>query len=176
VSSSCVCIYVVCREIKLQNYCIASQINSISVITHMMMAIWGILLYVLFPVPLFVLIMLSIPLPEFCKDAVRGAMLYVTEIIFMHILPGGFSIFSFAMLLSTCLLVFSTSDVLSHNNRPVNPLNPMEQKCGRWRSERNFWISVLAFVVWLVLNRFRSALYEAQKYRKALKDAERKQD
>ena len=46
----------------------------------------------------------------------------------------------------------------------------------RWRSERNFWISVLAFVVWLVLNRFRSALYEAQKYRTALKDAERKRD
>ena len=46
----------------------------------------------------------------------------------------------------------------------------------RWRSERNFWISVLAFVVWLVLNRFRNALKEAQQYRAALKDAERKKD
>ena len=96
-----------------------------------MMAVWGMLLYILFPVPLLLLVILSLPLPEFCKGSVRGMMLKITDIIFWKFLPGGFSIFSFAMLLSTGLLVFSSAEVIQHHNKPVNQVNPQEQRCMR---------------------------------------------
>jgi hypothetical protein len=70
---------------------------------------------------------------------------------------------------------FSTSQsVWTHSLKPASQLNPQDHRCFRWRLERNFWISVLAFTVWLVLGRFRSALKESEKYRCALKEAESK--
>jgi hypothetical protein len=53
-------------------------------------------------------------------------------------------------------------------------LNAQDHRCYRWRLERNFWISLLAFMVWLVLGRFRSALKEAESYRRELNAAETK--
>lgn len=55
--------------------------------------------------------------------------------------------------------------VWTHNLKPVSAINPQDHRRR---------ISVLAFTVWLVLGRFRSALKESEKYRRALKEAESK--
>jgi hypothetical protein len=33
-------------------------------------------------------------------------------------------------------------------------------RCKRWRAERNFWISLLGLVLWMVVHRFRALMAE----------------
>eukprot|EP01041_Mallomonas_annulata_P002596 gene2596-5075_t len=35
-------------------------------------------------------------------------------------------------------------------------------RCNRWRAERNFWISLLSLILWLVLYRVRALMKEAE--------------
>mmetsp|Transcript_7204 Transcript_7204/g.10717 ORF Transcript_7204/g.10717 Transcript_7204/m.10717 type:complete len:136 (+) Transcript_7204:77-484(+) len=133
------------------------------------MAAWAVLVNFLFPIPLILLVMLSLPLPDFCRHSVRSVMLSIP-------LPGviNLSVFSLSMTLSTGLFILSALDTMHHHSKPTNQFNPQEQRCMRWRSERNFWISLLAFVVWLVLSRFKKALAESEHYRKEIKKLESK--
>jgi hypothetical protein len=163
--------------------------NTHSEISSHNMAEWSLLIYFLFPLPLTLLVLLSLPAPLF----IRSLCLKITELVFIRIPGTQFSLYSLGLGLSTILFAlsswvcfsiaslsssfppFSTSQsVWTHSLKPASQLNPQDHRCFRWRLERNFWISVLAFTVWLVLGRFRSALKESEKYRCALKEAESK--
>jgi hypothetical protein len=75
---------------------------------------------------------------------VRLVTLKVTDVIFLKIKLGQnlqLSIFNIAMGLSTMLLFNTTSELFFKGRYEENK----EEKCLRWRTERNFWISILSF-------------------------------
>ena len=166
------------------------------------MAIWNFLVYALFPVPTILLVILSLPLPQFAKSlgrneilvhilcyscdrmqnshfmgAVNGCLLLIfiltiycfisvfilysvflvrkvtlniTNIIFFKLPIGGaghVSLFHLAMGLSSGLLFLTSSDLAAKSKHDDKAASYHDGKCQRWRAERNFWISVLAFTM-----------------------------
>ena len=126
---------------------------------------------------------------------VRKALLKVTNVIFFKIPVVKVSIFHIAMFLSTAALVMTSMDLMNKSKADDNT-RFFEQKCQRWRAERNFWISILAFsmygnfcviishhklfdfkhcmyIRWMILRRFIAITREAQTYRDEIRKAEK---
>lgn len=127
---------------------------------------WNFLVWTLFPVPTFLLVVLSLPLPQFAKSPVRRVILKITEVIFAKIPVGPIrvSLFHLAMALSSALLFVTTSKLTSKSYIGGEGIQ-QNPHCQRFRAERNFWISFLAFTMWLILGRFIAITREAEKYR-----------
>lgn len=158
------------------------------------MAEWSFYVFFLFPLPLILLFLLSIPLPA----SFRSFTLRITDIVFINFSGNSINLYNISLTLSTLLLFLSThvshflpssplispsspthtssQSVLNHNKKEILPERSADHRCYRWRLERNFWISVLAFILWLVLGRFRSALMESERYRQEIKRLETKTD
>lgn len=135
---------------------------------------WNFLVWALFPVPTFLLVVLSLPLPQFAKGPVRKVILKITDVIFGKIRVGAWhvTLYHLAMGLSSALLFVSSSKLMSKSKNGGETVHFQNPHCERFRAERNFWISILAFTMWLILSRFIAITREAERYRSEILKSE----
>lgn len=133
------------------------------------MGSWNIAVNLLFPLPLLVLFLLSIPLPAFLsKTGLRGYILKILDAIIFIKIYSGVTVYAFATTISAILFAVTTHEVYlaSHKQRSALHVTEREQfKCIRWRLERNFWISLLSLTLWIILYRFRILIKETEEER-----------
>jgi hypothetical protein len=137
------------------------------------MGVWNSLLYILFPIPLTLVFLLSLPLPDFCRSTFRNIAIKISNIIFAKFsLPGGYtlSIFSCGMSVSTILCSITMYESISFGRKKGDAANAYQMTCTRWRAERNFWISLLSVLAWLMLWRLRLYVSENERLKKELRD------
>lgn len=115
---------------------------------------WSIAVYIFIPIPLTILVLLGLPLPRSIHIAVAGL---VDRIFGLRVL--GFTLYRF-LLMVALLLFASTSFEAWHRGKYTKGLSPkadfelhLQAHGKKWRAERNFWLSLLSVVVWLVLER-----------------------
>lgn len=133
------------------------------------MGSWHIAVNVLFPLPLLVLFLLSIPLPTFLsKTGIRSFALKVLDAVIFIKIYGDVTVYALATAISTALFFITAHEVYhaNHKQRSATHIAEKEQfKCIRWRLERNFWISLLSLILWVVLYRFRTLIKEIEEER-----------
>lgn len=133
------------------------------------MGTWNIAVNLLFPLPLLVLFLLSIPLPTFLsKTGIRSALLKILDAVIFIRIYGDVTVYSFATGLSTILFLLTTHEVFHAHQKQKAAVHVVEReqlKCVRWRLERNFWISLLSMVLWVILYRVRALIKEIEEGR-----------
>jgi hypothetical protein len=108
------------------------------------------------------LILLSIPLPNFCRSTVRSIILYVLDtIIFFKITPF-LRVYDIATGMSAILFAVSVQDSWRETERSKLDHDYRTRNCLKWRAERNFWISLLSLTLWLILYRVRTLVRQAE--------------
>ena len=138
-------------------------------VSYSNMGSWNIAVNLLFPLPLLVLFLLSIPLPGFLsRTGLRGYLLKILDAVIFIKIYSGVTVYAFATTISTILFAVTTHEVYlaSHKQRNAIHVTEREQfKCVRWRLERNFWISLLSLTLWVILYRFRTLIKEIEEER-----------
>jgi len=125
------------------------------------MMTWGHMIWIFFPIPLFCLILLSMPLPQ--KFEKFGPKL-VGKIFFTRVSVGllyirlvyvfiGASVLIFTMASRTIQVGFGSAHIpCSGNHCPFHTGETMwYRKAARFRAERNFWLSLFTLVLWLLV-------------------------
>ena len=108
------------------------------------MQIWLLIIYLLFPIPLVSLILLSIPLPKGLKFIRTYILALLDRIIFFH-LNKYIAVYHVSLGLSLILFLTSISDTLkNHHSKGTfsNVLGLSEQKCFR-HIKIIFWVKKL---------------------------------
>jgi Bap31/Bap29 transmembrane region len=133
------------------------------------MGSWHIAVNLLLPLPLLVLLLLSIPLPTFLsKTGIRGFALKIVDAVIFIKIYGGVTVYALATAISTGLFLITAHEVYHANHKQRSAIHVTEKeqfKCIRWRLERNFWISLLSLILWVVLYRFRTLIKEIEEER-----------
>jgi hypothetical protein len=82
---------------------------------------------------------------------VRKVILKITDVIFGKIRVGAWhvTLYHLAMGLSSALLFVSSSKLMSKSKNGGETVHFQNPHCERFRAERNFWISILAFTMWV---------------------------
>jgi hypothetical protein len=117
---------------------------------------WSYLVYALLPVPLLCLLLLCLPLPDSVSKYVSKYILKLVDAILFTNIFGKFNLYQVCTVISSLLFLLSCFEVVNAGNRLDSSRNEMKEdrlKCLKWRSERNFWISLMCAVLWLVLFR-----------------------
>lgn len=123
------------------------------------MAGWTYLVYLLFPVPLFCLLLLCLPLPGSMGKTIRKTILSLVDKILFTPLVSGFNLYQICIVLSSALFLMSSYETaraatrLDESRNILMDLKEDRMRCQKWRSERNFWITLMSLVLWLVLYR-----------------------
>lgn len=121
------------------------------------MAIWSYLLYASFPIPLFSLVLMSIPYPPSLEKFGNSL---VHKIFFTQILSNGMRLVHLFTLVS--LVVFlNSSYALSLEAEKCRTCATGNEiywysKAMKWRTERNFWISFMNVFLWVLIWRIHS--------------------
>jgi hypothetical protein len=138
------------------------------------MGSWHIAVNLLFPLPLLVLFLLSIPLPQFlAKTSLRSTLIRLLDAVIFIKIYGDLTVYSFATGLSTILFVISAHETFHANLKQKNAVHAHERdqfRCVRWRMERKFWISLLSLVLWVILHRMRALIKEIESEKSINKD------
>lgn len=105
----------------------------------------------------------------------------LNRISFLRFDYGGASISLIAIIILIALLglIFSANDSLNARraeNQAHFFAEKKELRCKRWRAERNFWLSVLGCVLWVVLLRIQTLLMDVGPLEERLKRAEEERD
>ena len=128
---------------------------------------WLYFLYCIFPLPMFFLVLLSLPLPSRFRYPIRRTILRILDsLIFLRVGTENhsFSVIFFIIILATTGFLYSINETWNLAQRESQTLLEFEKsaiKGKRWRAERNFWISLLGLVLWIILYRVRGLLKEA---------------
>jgi hypothetical protein len=123
------------------------------------MAGWTVLVYLLFPVPLLCLLLLCLPLPGNIGKYIRRTILTLVDKILFTPLVAGFNLYQICIVLSSMLFLMSSYETaraatkLDESRNILMDLKEDRLRCQKWRAERNFWISLMSLVLWLVLYR-----------------------
>lgn len=123
------------------------------------MGSWTYLVYVLFPVPLVCLLLLCLPLPGNIGRYLRKLILNMVDKVLFTGLVSGFNLYQICVLLSSMLFLLSCYDTaraatrLDESRGAILELKEDRLRCQKWRAERNFWISMMSSVLWLILFR-----------------------
>ena len=128
--------------------------------------------------PLLLLFLLCIPLPNAFRSYVRGFFLTITDSVLFFKIPGAgrVTIYFICTVAAAVLFYFEiletvrTVDKERFFGRGVSTELKDKARCQRWRAERNFWISAFSFILWVILYRVRSLMREAE-HMKADRDA-----
>ena len=120
-----------------------------------MTTIWSIMSLWLLPLSIFIMLTLMVPLPL----SFEKTRLNLINLIFKLKLPNNFIIFPGAKLFMSVLVlsgVMCLCQFVGLQYRIPNPyLNgQICQKAGRWRAERNFWISAMTFSMYFMTWRY----------------------
>jgi hypothetical protein len=123
------------------------------------MAGWTVLVYILFPVPLICLLLLCLPLPGKVGKYIRKTILALVDKVLFTPLIAGFNMYQICVLISailfmaTCYETVRAATKLDESRNILMDLKEDRLRCQKWRAERNFWISMMSLVLWLVLYR-----------------------
>mmetsp|Transcript_21581 Transcript_21581/g.46160 ORF Transcript_21581/g.46160 Transcript_21581/m.46160 type:complete len:175 (+) Transcript_21581:107-631(+) len=125
------------------------------------MMTWGHMIWIFFPIPLFCLVLLLMPLPRNLEKYGTGL---VERIFFTRVSVGpliirlvnvsiGLSLLIFAMASKTIQRGFGSAHVpCGGNHCPFHTGETMwYRKAARFRAERNFWLSLFTLVLWLLV-------------------------
>lgn len=119
-----------------------------------MVGVWFIAVVVLLPIPLISLVLLSIPFPKSISSSVRPFILSMLEFSLFRPIFKKRSIHDLCIAMSFILfLMTSAESYYFESKRDEKHLLGEKLLCQKWRNERNFWISFLSFVLWLVQRR-----------------------
>lgn len=143
------------------------------------MMTWGHMIWIFFPIPLFCLVLLSMPLPQRIEKfgtnlvgrifftRVTVGVLYI-RLVYVFI---GMSLLIFGMASRTIQMGFGSVHVpCSGNHCPFHTGETMwYRKASRFRAERNFWLSLFTLVLWLLVYNIYSLKRQIVKLRGDLK-------
>lgn len=127
---------------------------------------WFIAVHILFPIPFLLLFLLSIPLPSSIRTRVRDAILRFVDLVLFFPLMGSITVYSVLTSISTFLFLLTSWETTNYGRKMREAAAGKDEKNYRalkWRSERNFWISLFSLTLWLLLARVRSLMIEVQK-------------
>ena len=139
------------------------------------MAVWAILVNILFPIPLLTLSLLCCPLPTSISDSVRKFILRFVDVVLFLRIAGTVTVYGLLTTLSFVAFVVTAAETY-HANRKMsrayaNHLPSAESmRCVKWRHERNFWISLFSLALWVILFRLRSLTKELQQTKAQLRE------
>jgi len=131
----------------------------------MMAWTWGHMMWIFFPIPLFCLILLSVPLPSVIERyRERRGVDLIGGIFFTRVSVGpvrirlvhvfiGMSFLIFGMASATIRRGFGSAHApCSGGACPYHSGETMwYRKASRFRAERNFWLSLFTLVLWLLV-------------------------
>jgi len=135
------------------------------------MGAWAIVVNILFPIPLVFLLILCLPLPNFARkwatrvmdiclfSVIQGRKTnYSTTmlLIYSNFQLGKLSVYQVATFLSIILFALSSYETATSFTKSKADSDFFAKErinCQRWRNERNFWISFMSLVLWLILYR-----------------------
>lgn len=128
---------------------------------------WDIYIHVLYPLPVVLLLVLLVPMPEFLRHSYRKAVLTVIDSVLFRAPFSNYPMLTMSFvwtILSTLACIVTGIEVLrAHAKKAAEPLGVLSQsRCLRWRSERNLWISILAVTLWVCLHRIRVLMKECE--------------
>mmetsp|Transcript_8669 Transcript_8669/g.14146 ORF Transcript_8669/g.14146 Transcript_8669/m.14146 type:complete len:175 (-) Transcript_8669:224-748(-) len=143
------------------------------------MMTWGHMIWIFFPIPLFCLLLLTMPLPQ--KIEKFGTNL-VGRIFFTRVTVGVLYIRLVFVFIGASLLIFGVASrtigrgfgsvhvPCSGNHCPFHTGETMwYRKASRFRAERNFWLSLFTLVLWLLVYNIYSLKLQIVKLRGDLK-------
>lgn len=123
------------------------------------MAGWSVVVYMLFPVPLVCLLLLCLPFPGQIGKTVRKTVQSLVDRILLTPAVAGFNLYQVSLMvasmvfLTTCYETARLENKLFEAKNVLMTLKEDQFRCQKWRAERNFWISLMSLVLWLVLYR-----------------------
>jgi len=126
-----------------------------------MVTIWSILSSVVLPAGLFLLVLVTIPLPAFVMpltNQIVGALMDLELVQFKN--SNRIRLTLFNLMFSIALLTFATQTKAMWNMYEKGEVNTgrasgltIERKASIWRAERNFWITVCCVMTYWCLYR-----------------------
>ena len=132
---------------------------------------WGIALLVFFPIPLILLVLLQAPFASVRVFAARACK----NLLGVRVI-GGFSVLFVAVACSLALVAATTFDSMA-KSAALKSLSPkadfqlrLTTSGKKWRAERNFWLSFLALVLWVMLRQFAVLTARVEQLEAAEKD------
>ncbi|OQS03126.1 hypothetical protein THRCLA_21231 [Thraustotheca clavata] len=120
------------------------------------MSIWATSTYFLLPPAIILLILLTIPFPRVIS---KGIVRFV-DVLFKIELAGipVVSVITFFAFVSLAGQTYDLQKRYDHSSPGIEKhySADLQQKASRWRSERNWWISALTFIIYWMLIRFQA--------------------
>jgi hypothetical protein len=106
-------------------------------------------------------------------------IIFTSKVLFSNIL-GGVNLYRISVLISSLLFLISSyeqtkaSSKLSKSQSSVS-LDLKEDRLRglKWRAERNFWISFMSLVLWLILYRVHAMVVHIDNLKKEIKEKEK---
>lgn len=129
------------------------------------MGAWMLIVNVLFPIPLILLILLSIPLPARYRHPIRQWLLKVIDNVIFFKIFGEITLYQILTIVSSVLFLLSMHDAgnaMKRETQASNSIHAEKLRCSRFRYERNFWISLFSVSLWIILFRVRSLIKEVE--------------
>ncbi|GAX73924.1 hypothetical protein CEUSTIGMA_g1374.t1 [Chlamydomonas eustigma] len=123
------------------------------------MSAWKLVVHFMLPPPLILTILLVIPVPRLINKAL---LQFAKKILFCNVL-NGIKLVHLMLLITGMLLIGSgvhTHQLRIRMDPDVSGHKRTEALARIWREERNFWISVLTFLLWGLLYRFYNLMME----------------
>jgi hypothetical protein len=127
---------------------------------------WLIVVQVLLPIPFAILLFLTLPFP----GSIRSFILKICDSLIFFRIWGDVTVYQVLLGVSIILFAVSSADTLkgrSQEKLAENIAFNDRARCLRWRSERNFWITLLSLILWVILFRVRALIKENETYRRA---------
>jgi len=123
--------------------------------------------------------LLCLPLPDFLIRLRQMIIIFTSKVLFSNIL-GGVNLYRISVLISSLLFLISSyeqtkaSSKLSKSQSSVN-LDLKEDRLRglKWRAERNFWISFMSLVLWLILYRVHAMVVHIDNLKKEIKEKDK---
>jgi len=131
------------------------------------MALMGILLWILLPAPSILLLALCLPpilpLSNETKHKIEKNVLKAIDWICTRHLPvEGFNVpvVTILILISVFLFLIKSQETIALSNisDKMSSYDKREKRCRKWRAERDFWISILTLVLWIIIYTIRKLI------------------
>ena len=129
---------------------------------------WNLFIHILYPLPVILLLLLSVPIPARFRSTYRRFTLRITDFVLFHNPIPSFPALTpcalWVMMSVLALAITGLEVARAYLRRDIEKPGVLSQpRCLRWRAERNLWISILAVVLWLCLHRIRVLMIEVEK-------------
>jgi hypothetical protein len=128
---------------------------------------WELYIHLLYPLPVLLLLLLSVPVPAGIRHGYRRVTLRLVDLVLfgspLKAYPFITACFLWTSLSALSLLLTGLEAYRAFARRDGESPGVLSQsRCLRWRSERNLWISLLAVALWLCVYRIRVLMKECE--------------